>query len=251
MRNQKVKNPIKSDEAIKILFDAIAKQIVDAKIYYRLLCDLIKARAYDYKPFVQANTFWFLAFNAIKDAYMLRLCRIYDTESSALSIVHFLEIIRSNQQAFTETNFNARVKNNPHPAPLWHNGRIPNTDQLEKDFQATKKNNPIVNKLVKWRNNMIAHTGTTSVLTKHKILVDNPLSEKEIEHLLDQGMDILNRYSSMFTGATWSPQIVGHDDYKGILRLVNLGLEKTEEDLNKEIKNIERKIRKNRAGEKA
>lgn len=91
MGKLKVKKPVKSDEEIKILFDAIAQQIVDAKIYYRLLCDLIKARKEDYKPFAQAETFWILTHNAIQEAYMIRLCRIMIQNHRLWALLVFLK----------------------------------------------------------------------------------------------------------------------------------------------------------------
>jgi predicted MPP superfamily phosphohydrolase len=235
--------PIKSDEEMIKLFDAIVSQIVDARIYYRLLCDLMAARKKDYKPFTQAPTFWYLAFNAVMDAYMVRLCRVYDTHSKALNIVNLLDTIKANPHIFSEDNFKKRLSDNPHVDTLWDSSRIPDTVQLEKDIESVNKKNPVVIKLMIWRHNMVAHIGAGSVLDNNKVLVDNPLTEKEIEKLLEQSMDIYNRYSNMYRAGTWVPNIIGHDDYKTVLKFMNLGLEKWDEDIKKQTEEITRRIK--------
>lgn len=220
---------IESDEEMKKLFDALVSQIVDGQIYYRLLCDLIAARKEDYKPFTQAPAFWYLTFNAVRDAYMVRLCRVYDTHSAALNIVNFLDTIKANPQLFSEDYFKKRLSDNPHVDSLWDSDRILDAAQLEKDIESVSTKNPIVHKLIMWRHNMVAHIGAGSVLDNNRVLVDNPLTEIEIEKLLEQSMDIFNRYSNMYRAGTWIPQIIGHDDYKTVLKFMNLGLDKCEE----------------------
>ena len=90
-----------------------------------------------------------------------------------------------------------------------------------------------------WRNNIIAHRGAKVSLGKDEILADNPLSQQEIETLLDECFTIFNRYSNLYRASTWSRKVVGHDDYQSLLETLKLGLQKWDE----EDEDIEKKLR--------
>ena len=93
-----------------------------------------------------------------------------------------------------------------------------------------------------WRNNIIAHKGAKNVLNKNEIIKKNPLSASEIQILLDTGFSILNRYSYLYKASSWSRKIIGHDDYNSLLKFLNLGLEKWDDERNKELEEIKRRI---------
>lgn len=235
---------IQEGEELTHLFQRLADEIVYANSYHRLLCELIESRQDNHKAYNESNTFWHLIFQALSEARMIRFCRIYDTESTSLNIVNLLDTIKANIHLFSVENFRDRLQKNAFVDSLIQHARVPQINQLEEDIKSASCQNPIIKKLVIWRNNIIAHTGAKSVLKKNQILVDNPISKEELDQLLDQSFDIFNRYSFMYCANTWEWQFVSHDDYKSVFKFMNLGLEKWDEDIKRQTEQIEKRIRK-------
>ena len=73
------------------------------------------------------------------------------------------------------------------------------------------------------------------LLGRTKFLENNPLSEMEIEQLLEHSLTIFNKYLSLYKASELSRQllILGHDDYKSLLKFISLGLKKWDEDTSK------------------
>lgn len=231
---------IKSADELNKLLDALALEIVDANIYYRLYSDLVDSIKDNAREFSQSNTFWSFAFDSLHDAQMIRLCRVFDQESKSLNLFNLLETIKENVHLFEEGNFRERLKDNAFVESLAEVDRVPIKSQLDKDIWFSSDQNPLVKKLMIWRNNIVAHKGAKVSLGTDKILADNPLSEQELETLLDESFSIFNRYSSLYRASTWSRKVVGHDDYKSLLKFIRLGLQKWEEDIAKELQELKR-----------
>jgi hypothetical protein len=244
---------IKTDTELKLLFEGLSKEIVDASIYHRLLYGLFEEKQNNNKPFNESNTFWYLTFQSLNDARLIRLCRVYDTEATSLNIVNLLKIIKANLHLFSEENLRKRLgkrhQDNAIIDSLVQIPHLPSPEQLEKDIKLTSCQNPIVKKLIVWRNSIVAHTGAKTVLQKNQILADNLISKEEVEKLLDQSIEIFNRYSSMYDANLYSRQIVGHDDYKSLLKFVNLGLDKFHEGIDAQIAEAEKMMIGRRVGE--
>lgn len=232
---------IKSSDELNKLLDALALEIVDANIYHRLYTDLVDSIKDNARGFTQSNTFWSFTIDSLHDAQMIRLCRVFDQESKTLNLFNLLETIKANVQFFDQKYFRQRLKDNAFVDSLAEVDRIPNESQLQKDIWFASDQNPLVKKLMIWRNNIIAHRGAKVSLGKDEILADNPLSQQEIETLLNESFTIFNRYSSLYRASTWSRTVVGHDDYKSLLKFLNLGLQKWDEDIKKELQELKRK----------
>ncbi|MGD8898464.1 MAG: hypothetical protein PVF39_00220 [Desulfobacterales bacterium] len=187
------------------------------------------------KAFSQSNTFWNFIFIALDDACILRLCRIFDQESKSLNLYNLLVIIRANLHYFEEEYFRDRLKENPFVELLAKDDRLPDKEQLEKDIWFASRKNPLVQKLIFWRNNIIAHLGARVSMGQDHILKDKPLGKEEIESLLDESFVIFNRYNYLYSASTYLRKVVGHDDYKSLLKFINLGLQKWDEDIAKQI----------------
>lgn len=165
---------------------------------------------------------------------MIHLCRVFDQKSTSLNLFNFLETIKKNIKYFKTEHFKERLKDNAFVNSLAEDERKPNLEKLEKDILFANIQNPLVKKLMIWRNNIVAHLGAKVSLGKEQILEDNPMSQDEIESLLNGSFEIFNRYSYLFKAASWLKQIIGHADYKDLLEFIRLGLRKFDEDLEKE-----------------
>ncbi|MBN1906261.1 MAG: hypothetical protein JW927_14310 [Deltaproteobacteria bacterium] len=241
----KMEIKVDNSEDLNKLIKALANEIVDANICHRLYCDIISSIKDNEEVFNESNTFWNFVFLSLDDARIIRLCRIFDQESKALNLFNFLETIQANINLFEEEHFRKRLKENTFVELLAKENRLPDKDQLEKDIRFACKKNPLVKKLIRWRNTIIAHLGAKVSLGKDKILSDNPLTKEEIENLLDESFVIFNRYSSLFNASTYSRKVVGHDDFKYLLEFIKLGLKKWDED----IENQNKEINKNEQNE--
>jgi len=229
-----MKIKIQSGDELNRLLDALAREIVDANIYHRLFCDLVDSIPAYQREFQQSNTFWSLTLDSLKEARLTRLCRVFDQESNSLNLVNLLETIQANLHLFEEEHFRSRLQDNAFVDSLARSHRIPAEDQLCSDIEYASCKNPLVKKLMIWRNNIVAHRGTKVSLGRQEVLEQNSLSQQEIEDLLDQSLKIFNRYLSLYRASTWSRQMIGHDDYKSILDFIRRGLQKWDEDLEKE-----------------
>lgn len=152
-----------------------------------------------------------------------------------------MKTIKANLQYFDEKHFRHRLKDNAFVDSLAKDDRMPNESQLDKDLCFASSQNPLVKKLMIWRNNIIAHRGAKVSLGKNDILADNPLTPEEIETLLDECFIIFNRYSSLYRASSWSRKVVGHDDYQSLLKFIRLGLQKWDEDIEKELQVLKSK----------
>jgi hypothetical protein len=144
---------------------------------------------------------------------------------------------------FEKEQFKERLKDNASVDSLAEVDRIPDKTQIEKDIIFASVQNRPVKKLMIWRNNIIAHKGAKVLLGKKTILKNNPLTHEEIEALLDECFIILNRYSILYSACHWSRKIIGQDDYKYLLNFVRMGLQKWDEDIDKEYQELRKKRR--------
>jgi len=216
---------IKNGEELEKLLDELGKDIFAAMDYHLLYCNIATETKQYVEVFDQSNTFWNLTLNALHDAKILRLCRFYDQEKSSLSVLSLLNTIKLNPHLFDEQHFRDRLKENKFVDSLAQSDRVPSLEKLEEDIKYAS-HNLAVEKLLIWRNCTIAHRGAKVSLGKIDKLEENPLSATEIEELLDKGIDIFSHYYRLFRASSYSLKIAGHDDYKSLLELANLGLTK-------------------------
>ncbi len=50
---------------------------------------------------------------------------------------------------------------------------------------------------------------------------------EDLEALLNRAHEIVNRYSSLFAASSYSRQIVGHDDYRFVIKSVKEAVERS------------------------
>ncbi len=228
-----------TDEEFQRLLASLARELVDANIHWRLLSDLKNNIEVFSAEYNQSVAFWTLTFQAHLDATIFRLIRIYDGHSTSLSLRNLLDTISENIHIFETERFRERLKDNPFVESLAEDARKPDMQQLSKDIDFACNDNPAVNKLTIWRNNLFAHKSAGNAVKGYNIASDYPLDEKEIEDLLTTGMSILNRYSSLFRASTYSTQIVGHDDYEFILKSIRVNLEKMDQEVKEQMEKYE------------
>ena len=219
------------------LLEALAGELVEANIHFKLHRALVDSIPEYVKEYNQTATFWSLTHQAHLDVALFRLCKIFDQHSKSLNLRNLLDTIKQNLSLFEIENFRERLKDSPFVESLSEGSRKPDIKQLEKDLAFVSEKNPLVEILVnKWRNNLFAHIGPKYVIKKRRISAEYPLTVDDIEKLLKTGMSILNRYSSLFRANTYSTQIIGHDDFKFVLKSIRENLNLMDRQLEEERK---------------
>ncbi len=229
--------PTRNSDEFGLLLSALANELVDAKVHFKLYQDLVAAIPVYPDEFSQSWTFWSLTISAHLDAVALRLCKAYDQSFTAttLNLRSFLEIINANLNLFEKPNFRERMKGNPFVDSLAATAREPEPDQLKKDIESVGHSNPLVKNLTIWRNNFYAHRSVAHVLDAGTF-ANYPVPIADVEALLENGLAILNRYSNMFSATLFSTMIVGRDDYLHLLKSVRESLDAEEARIEEEIK---------------
>jgi AbiU2 len=207
-----------SDE-LKSGIGALAKDVVDAQIHWKLSRGILDAMSKWPLVHVQSNTFWSLTLTAHVQVSVLAACRIYDQEKSSLHLLSLIQLISRNVALF-EPNFRVRLRDNPFVASLLESARTPDPAQLEVDARLCSVNNDLVRRLVIHRNNAVAHLSRRRSLAGAEPRKEDEITNEDFEVLLSRADQILNRYSNLFQAEHFSNQIVGHDDYETIFRWV-------------------------------
>ncbi len=222
--------PVRDSGEFASLLKTLVDDIRTSRDYYQLYRNLHEAlKEYD-TEFHQSPAFWSLTFQALGEAAVLRLCRVYDQQDSANHLHGLLLTIRANPKLFEEAQFRERLKNNPAVDSLAKYGTTPQAENLEADLKLTSLDDPDVLLLYQWRGTVIAHRNAKMAKGTATWAKENPLPWAVIEKLIERAFDIFNRYSTLFNAVSYSTMLIGENDYKNLLHLLQLGVKKSRED---------------------
>jgi hypothetical protein len=230
---RKMQIRIKNSDDLDRLLDASAEEIVAAHGCHRLYCGLVDAYG-EYKDEMNRTpAFWEFTIASLRDMRFLRLCRIYDQEPKRLNLHNLLDTIRQNPHLFDREEFRQRLKENQFVDSLASHPRTPDPRDIEKHLAYVSEENPTVKKLIVWRNNVLAHRGAKLSLAKGNLLEKGPISEKQVDELLDQALKIFNHYSGLFRASMWLPKRIGEEDYGLCLGMIRNGINARKESFRK------------------
>jgi hypothetical protein len=216
-----------SEEQFKKLLDALSSDLLDAGHHFRLYRNLQESIDKYSREINQSLAFWGLTLNAHREVSILHLCRAYDNNNqNSLSLRQLLQIIKGNPDLFDISKFRERLKDNPYIDSLAQTPRIPTNEQLEQDLKFVSNENTLVKKLTILRNNSVAHIGIKKIFTDKDD--PDPLTWSEVEQLIVKGLEIFNKYRSLFEASRHSSQLIGEDDYKFVLKYIRIGLDAIE-----------------------
>jgi hypothetical protein len=203
------------------LLKRLAEDITDAAVFQRLRTNLDASINEYSREFNESNTFWSLSLQALDEAVLCRLGRMYVSQRDALSLLAWLKAIRDSPQLFPTA-----------PDPI----------QLGKDIESVGNKDLLVKKLICLRGNFVAHINWEHTAGGGtKIKRDSfALTWDEIDRLIARAADILNRYSTLFNQSHWSMDIAGRDDYKGVLKAVRSELERCDAEIASDIERATR-----------
>jgi HEPN superfamily AbiU2-like protein len=231
-----VTKPIRIKDSVEFgsLMKGLARDIVNANIHYRLHKNLSDAIPEYVTELNQSAAFWNLTISAQIDAALLRLCRAYDSHTASLSLPRLLATIENNLHVFDTPQFKERLKDSPFVESLARDCRIPKKKELKADFTIVSASDPLVKRLLAWRNNIGAHRNPRETLSPNSVVVA-PLEYPEIEELLGRSKSILNQYSLLFRALEYSVSMVGADDYKYVLGCIRKDIAAGDREFEKEM----------------
>jgi len=225
---------VNSDTGFSKLLSSLTEDTVTASIHWRLYKDLRAAVPEFQREMNQSAAFWSLTLNAHREVAMFRLSRLYDQQRGALSLASLVETIRANQHLFDEASFRERLKDNPFVDGLAKDARRPDSATLDSDARSVVESDTLVERLVAIRNRVLAHRDPRVVLGAS----DDPaaaLAAVDVDTLLARAATVVNRYGILFRAGSHLMRIVGHDDFRSVLRHVRSDLVATEREINEEI----------------
>lgn len=212
---------IETSEQLERVLNAVTNDLVHANCYYKLYLDINDSVTEYNREVNQSRAFWGLTCEALLESTVIRLCRVYERNSDkkATSLQNLLAAIKLNLQIFDFEPFCDRVRSNVHlnPVDAWASL---DEIQLEADIAFASESNESVRRLVRWRDNMFVHRSSTLIIKKIELHKSNRPTYGDYDCLLDNGMTIINRYSSLFNRHTHGRVLLGHDDFKHVLRSI-------------------------------
>ena len=193
---------VEFDELTKALALEFQSAVIDFQMYEDL------AEAADAHPVVvaQSRAFWDMSIQSHLNSAILRLCRVYDQQVSSMNFAKWLRLIKGN--------------------PNWFKGNKPDPTELDKDIEFASNTNPQVQNLTKFRGTVVAHLGENYVLNVRNTRESFTLTFGDVKELLQKGFRTFNRYSTIYNGQEWSPNLVGAKDYEFIFHELEKAIER-------------------------
>jgi AbiU2 len=186
----------------------LADDVQVAAIHHRLASDLSAAVPEFVRELNQASAFWSLTMYAHLSEVRTRLCRLYDQHRSALSLRTWLAAAAKLESL--------------------------RQSSIASDLREVEATDPVVKKVVKLRNNVVAHTAATPI-DRRALEQAFGLTFAESDLLVHRAVSLVNTYGQRLMRQSWSTQIVGHDDYLTVLRAIRFHGEAIEAKIQAEI----------------
>lgn len=215
---------VQSEEEFERLLDRVSYDAYRAADHWRLLQGL-DASVEEYgREFSQNQTFWGFAINAMHEAVLSYLGRLYDKTQTAVSLQRLLLTAKSHPGYFSEQAFRARLRHSLHVESLAKETRTLNMSELDDEIRSVSESDTLVKRLQNIRNKSVAHRDADMVrLATLSSLAG--LNVTDVKALLERATGILFKYSMLYRASCLSESVSGADDYKDLLQLVKHSLD--------------------------
>ncbi|MBT2119107.1 hypothetical protein KK141_18170 [Dyella sp. LX-66] len=212
------KNRSVTEEQFSTLFMALARDVVDAHIFW----DQAKALRAQMEQWPEVNAegpaFWLYTLEAHQRTALSCLCRVFDQEPNTLHLRSLLMLTRDHRHYFGKGASAQRQADDPFAQWLPDDAVAPEPAQVTADIALCARTDPDVAALALFRDNFIAHRSTKLSMSEKPPTM--PLQHERIEHLLDRARTLLNRYSYMRDASFFSMTPLGHEAVEAIFKCV-------------------------------
>jgi len=202
--------------------DVLQNQLFNAKAHFDIVMGLLDSWPKYPDVFRSSLAFWNLTTQAHSGMTVLHLCRLYDQNEQAIHLPGFLMAVDNSEHLFNIESFKDRIGNTPGRDVVYlaRFPRVLDREQLQQDVLFCSKIAPLVKKLIVWRNNIVAHSSYTHLISEQKPFHEKfPMPWNDLRTLIDTGFAIVNRYSSVFGASQYSENFLSHqkNDYLFVL----------------------------------
>lgn len=150
----------------------------------------------------QAPAFFGLTINAHLLDTLIRINKFFDRREQHLNIRKFLDFIEENLGIFLNKAFKARMcKQGRYDSYIMKHHTEITPQKVEQD--RNKINALPTSHIRAWRNKVLAHIETKSVLQNIDIMKKYPVKPRQIDDIINTLHEILNEYSSAYDSSTW------------------------------------------------
>ena len=228
---------IQDDKEFRPLLDALKDELVSAAVTFRLYQDLLAAKEKYSREMSQSWTFWSLTIDALADSTVYRIAKAYDHNKGSLDLRNFLALVQERKDLFNPDKFLERLKDNPYAESLSQISRVPKDERISAHLEFVHAaSNPLVKRLVTWRDKYYAHRDPDHVLDPQTV---DALLITDVETLITEGVKIINCYSDLFTASVDSTKMIGHQDYESVLKAVRYRLDGYEAEIQRRLAELQ------------
>lgn len=154
----------------------------------------------------QAPAFFGLTRDAHLLSTLMRINKFFDRRREHLSIRNFLDFVEENLDIFSKQAFAKRLRQQGRYDAYFVQGHAEITPQkVEQDRE--KVNQLPVSHIRAWRNKVLAHIETASVLRDINIMKEYPVKSGQIDDVINTLHAMLNDYSVAYDGITWEKDL--------------------------------------------
>lgn len=212
------KNRLVTEEQFSALFMALARDVVDAHIFWNQAKALQAQMEQWPEVTTEGSVFWLYTLEAYQRTALSCLCRVFDQEPTALHLRSLLLLTSNHRHYFGKGAAARRQEDDPFAQWLPDDAVAPEPAQVATDVAMCERTDPDVAALALFRDNFIAHRSTKLSMSNAPPTVT--LEQERIERLLDRAHTLLNRYSYMRDASFFSMTPLGHDAVEAIFKCV-------------------------------
>lgn len=226
-------NKLKSFQEFGLHLTSLFHELRDANDHFYFVNCLYQALS-DYEREIQHSpAFWGKTIDAHISATLSHLCRVYDYDPAAVHLLFLLETVRDNPDTFCKSAFKQRLGEmegcDDHVAYFGD----PDKNKIDEyiSFCCTANPNPLVEKLRKWRHNVVAHLNKRVSTDLESFKHQCPLEQNDIQELITKGHDILEKCAGWYKAESLTLNLPSpyNNDYKFVFESMRRNLSKCDE----------------------
>jgi hypothetical protein len=228
-------NPINisGDVDLERLLTRLSDDIVKAPAFLRLYKDLGTLFGEYEKEANHSHFFWSLTSDAVREVGLIRIARVFDQQEKALSLRTLLLTIQANHHLFEDEAVRKRV--HPDYAKEMRPGtHSPDSKDIEAHLRIVTHDDPLVHKIIMWRNTLGAHISPKRLLKWTGEEFD-PLTPEDAFNLCDRTFKVFNHYSSLFQGVHYARTVMGEEgSVERVFEYLRLGIDADQKHVEEE-----------------
>lgn len=190
---------------------ALAKDIVDAHLHYKLWRDLQRQHEADPSVMAQSPTFWRLTLKAHFTTSLYHLSRVFVPERNTMTIGMLLAVIRENETVFLRKG--AAGADHPLAEALSKQGKATGFPLLTDDIALCAGGDGLVRKLIDARARGFAKVGSKVGVSSRRDADAAIMSFRGMDILLMRSLQVFRRYSDLFDATSQSGKVLASDDF--------------------------------------